>query len=345
MRGVMTTMAVALLLGCGPLRGQDAASTAGEDALEHIRWAVDRYPVVLLGEGNHGAAEPHALLRRILGDDQVLDRIDVIVVEFACATFQDVLDRFIRGEEVPRDVLSAVWRNTSTSPVAPWESPLYEALLKEVRDANRGRPDEGKVRVVAGDPPIDWPSIRTGADYSRAIRPRDPYAASVVLDEVRRGNRVLVVYGGHHLQRLPLGPGDSRNPMTSYILPDLPESVWAVEFLWPRALGIASRTGELVHGRAYRTATHWVGSVPASLQFAGTRSLVTDPRTGERSWQEVPLYEGRAMRELYDALIYIGSEDQWTVVPPELDPVRDAEYIAELERRRVLRFGGGSSGR
>jgi hypothetical protein len=72
----------------------------------------------------------------------------------------------------------------------------------------------------------------------------------------------------------------------------------------------------------------------------GSRALVTDARTGERSWREVALYEGLEVRDLYDALIYMGPEDEWTVAPPELDPVRDAGYLTAPERRRALRFGG-----
>jgi len=45
------------------------------------------------------------------------------------------------------------------------------------------------------------------------------------------------------------------------------------------------------------------------------------------------------VRDIYDALIYLGLEDQWTIVPPHLDPERDAAFLAELDRRSLLRFG------
>jgi hypothetical protein len=331
---------VAPLVSAGVAEAERAAG--GEDAVAHIRWAIERYPIVLMGEGNHLAAEPHEILRRILSDDEIMERLDVVVVEFATATYQNVLDAFIRGEDVPVDELSAVWRNTSTSPIAPWDSPLYLALLQTVRDANRSLPPGRKVRVLAGDPPVDWPSIATADDFRRAARPRDPYAAGVAMEQAfGLGKRVLVVYGGGHLMRPPLGPGDGRNPITSYILAEHPGSAWVVEFMWPTRTGLSDRTDELVMGQVYRTSDHWAGSRPAPLLFPGTRSLVTDPETGERSWQEVPLYEGREVRDIYDALIYLGPEDRWTTVPPELDPERDAAFLAELERRRALRFGGG----
>ena len=333
-------------LGLAPVAGQEPADSAGEDVVEHLQWALTHHPIVLLGEGHHANLEPHQLLRRVVSDPRILDLVDVIVVEFATATHQEVLDAFIRGDDVPVDEVRSAWRDTSTSPAAPWSSPLYRELLETVRTANLERPREDRVRVVAGDPPVDWPSIETGADYRQASQPRDPYAAAVVTEQAfGLGQRVLVIYGGHHLQRLPLGPGDLRNPMTSYILAEYPDAVWVVEFAWPALWGMKERSAELRPGTAYRTDGHWLGTVPAHLHFAGSRSLVTDPETGERSWQEIPLYEGHVMRDLFDALIYLGPEDEWTVVPPALDPVRDAAYLAELERRRVLRFGGGSPGR
>jgi len=153
------------------------------------------------------------------------------------------------------------------------------------------------------------------------------------------GKRVLVVYGGGHLMRPPMGPGDGRNPITSHILAEHPGAAWVVEFMWPTRTGLADRANELVMGQVYRTTNHWSGSPPAPLLFPGTRSLVTDPETGERSWREVPLYEGLVVRDIYDALIYLGLEDQWTNVPPDLDPERDAAFLAELDRRSLLRFG------
>jgi len=331
----------AALAPAGVVNGQSADADPGEKALAHVRWALERYPIVLMGEGNHLAAEPHEVLRRILSDDRIMETLDVVIVEFATATHQDVLDAFIRGEDVPIDELSAVWRNTSTSPIAPWDSPLYLAFLETVRDANRRLPPGRKVRVIAGDPPVDWPSIETGEDYRRAIRPRDPYVAGIAMEQAfGLGKRVLVVYGGGHLMRPPMGPGDPRNPITSYILAEHPGTAWVIEFMWPTRTGLAHRIDELVPGHAYRAAEHWSGSPPAPLLFPGTRSLVTDPETGEQSWQEVPLYEGLVVRDIFDALIYLGLEDRWTTVPPDLDPEKDAAFLAELERRRALRFGG-----
>jgi hypothetical protein len=318
-----------------------AAGGAGdEDAVAHIRWALEQHPIVLMGEGGHRAGEPHEVLRRILADEGVLERLDVIIVEFATATHQDVLDAFIRGEDVPFQELSRVWRDTSTSPITPWNAPIYLAFLETVREANRGLPPDRKVRVLAGDPPVDWSSIETGDDFRQAIQPRDPYVARIAMEQAfDLGKRVLVVYGGGHLMRLPLGPGDLRNPITSYILAEHPGAAWVVEFMWPTATGLTDRTDELAMGQVYRTADHWSGSSAAPLLFARTRSLVTDPKTGERSWQEVPLYEGYAVRDMYDALIYLGREDQWTVVPSDLDEERDAAYLKELDRRNMLRFG------
>jgi hypothetical protein len=63
------------------------------------------------------------------------------------------------------------------------------------------------IRVLLGDPPIDWASIQN-ADQINAYYPqRSPNAVTVIQQEVlKKNHRALVVYGeGHLLSSEPLG--------------------------------------------------------------------------------------------------------------------------------------------
>lgn len=332
----IASLAVATIApGCSP---QDQAST---DPIAYLRQAVREYPIVLLAEGGHQARQPHELLRRALADKTILNTIDVVIVEFAAARQQGVLDAYIGGADVPFDTLSRIWRDTWQSPIGPWDSPLYRELLDVIRSANRSLAPAKRVRVLAGDPPIDWDAIQTRDDFERSRMPRDPYVATLATEQAfRLGKKVLVIFGGAHLPKVQVGPdGDLRNSITSYILKQHPHGATAIEFLDPENLRIADRLDELVPQRVYRTDRHWVGGINAELLFPGVYSRVTDTATSEQTWQEVPLYTGYVVKDLFDALIYIGPASAWDVVPAAFDEARDAAYLVELNRRSLLRFG------
>jgi hypothetical protein len=141
------------------------------------------------------------------------------------------------------------------------------------------------------------------------------------------------------LPKVPLGPDDPRNSLTHRILSQHKGAVRAIGFLSPEDLGIEDRMDELVKGTVYSTDRHWVGEINAGLVFPEIYSLVKDAVTGEQKWQQVPLYSNHVVRDLFDALVYIGPSSEWGVVPASFDPERDEAYLAELNRRSLLRFG------
>ncbi len=320
----------------------DASASDGSrmDAIEYVRQAVREYPIVCLAEGGHQARKPHEFIRRVLSDEAVRGAVDVIIVEFAAAKHQAVLDAYIHGEDIPFDTLSRVWRETGQSPIGPWDSPLYRQLLEVIRDGNRDLPPDKKVRVIAGDPPIDWERITTRENFRAARIPRDPYVAELAMEQAfQLGKRVLIIFGGAHLPQVPIGPDDPRNSLTHRILEQHPGKVTAIGFLDPENLGIEDRTDELVRDSIYSTDHHWVGEISAGLVFPEIYSLITDADTGERSWQQVELYSEYVVRDLFDALVYIGSSSEWEYVSGAFDEERDEEYLKELNRRSMLRFG------
>ena len=80
-----------------------------------------------------------------------------------------------------------------------------EELIRTVRTVNASLSEARRLRVVAGDPPIDWENITSAQDYRRWIELRDIYPADLIRRQVLdRGRRALVVYGQGHLQRRQL---------------------------------------------------------------------------------------------------------------------------------------------
>jgi len=77
--------------------------------------AFDSAWVVALGE-NHGHLGFHDLVLRVLDTPGAAGVIDDIAVEWGNALYQDVVDRYTRGDAVPWDSVTMAWRNTIVSP-------------------------------------------------------------------------------------------------------------------------------------------------------------------------------------------------------------------------------------
>lgn len=179
-----------------------------QSACRAVLAAARSHPLVLLGE-SHRSIACHRFLRELVLTPGFADSFDDIVIEFGNARYQPILDRYIGGEDVPLAELQQVWRNTTQ--LLAWDSPLYATFLATVRRANAQLPPARRLRVLAGDPPIDWAAVQTAADFSPRHAARDIDTLQVIERQVlQRGRRALVVIGGAHVYRR--GPGQASNP-------------------------------------------------------------------------------------------------------------------------------------
>lgn len=169
------------------------------DAISGILAAFDTHSVVALDEGSHNNEQAHAFRLALIRDPRFAAIVNDIVVEFGAAQNQGVIDRFVNGEDVPDQELRKVWQDTTQiSPI--WEVPIYEEFYRAVRAVNLSLPKDKRLRVLLGDPPIDWDRYKS-IDFSR----RDSHPAELIQKEVLAKNRrALVIYGGgHFLRRQP----------------------------------------------------------------------------------------------------------------------------------------------
>lgn len=250
----------------------------------------------------HGSGEQHAFLRSLVGRPEFGRAYDDIVVEFGNARYQVTIDRYVRGERVPRSSLSLVWRRT-TQDSGVWNAPEYEEFFRAVRQANRGKPPDERVRVLLGDPPIDWRRIRsrncprrrtpTCLDYW--IERRNTHFAGIVLRRVlARGRRALLVAGAFHLVRQPSGAGFQNE--TALIERERPGSIFAVlphgRFEGPDGEELERRLRGWPRPGLARLGGTWLGRMPASTEWI----------FGAAGQESVPgLLEDRA-----DALLVLG---------------------------------------
>ena len=172
------------------------------DAVETIIDAFRTRPLVAVADP-HGNEQVHAFRLALIRDPRLAGILNDVVVEFGTSRYQDVMDRFISGQDVPYAALRRVWEDT-TQIEFDWDLPIYEEFFRAIRAVNATRPPEQRLRVVLGDPPMDWENIHSSSEYLARMTTlnRDEHAVEVIRREVLAKNRrALVIYGGQHLLR------------------------------------------------------------------------------------------------------------------------------------------------
>jgi hypothetical protein len=156
----------------------------------------------VVGLGNvefRGKEQAHAFQVALIGDPRFAASAADILIEFGNSRYQDIVDRSIRGEDVPYDSLRRLWQDT-TQVEYEWDLPIYEDFFRAVRAVNASLPRTRQLRVLLGDPPIDWEQVHNLRDLQQAMRDSDGYALNVLRREVlAKQRRALIIYGGQHL--------------------------------------------------------------------------------------------------------------------------------------------------
>lgn len=169
------------------------------EAINRMLRAFDKADVVALSD-HHLSKVDSDLRISLVRHPDFPRRAQAIVVEFGNALYQPILDRYIRGEDVPFSQLQQIWQNT-TQVGRVSDSPVYAGFFWAVREVNRGLSPAKKLRIFAGAPPIDWSKVKTPAEFRAIVVHRDDFPLSVIRDQIlQKGLKALVIYGGAHLR-------------------------------------------------------------------------------------------------------------------------------------------------
>jgi len=201
-RCLQLPLVVLALLGPPAVSAGQASRRAAVpvDPVDGILEAFKTHQVVML-PGGHGGKRGYELLSRILRDPRSPGLITDVVVEFGTSRYQDLIDRYMRGEAMPAAAIRRAWQDTA-NPGVTHDNPFVEEFYSELRTLNAGFRKEQRYRVLGGDPPIDWDNMVSAADVRRWTVRRDSFAADLIHREVvERGRRALVVYGPAHFPR------------------------------------------------------------------------------------------------------------------------------------------------
>jgi hypothetical protein len=124
-----------------------------EDATTAILAAFEKYEVVGMSAA-HGNKDLDDFILDLIRNPAFPSKVNDVAVECGNSLYQPVLDRYIAGDEVPLSDVRLVWRNSTQTMCGM--SGFYAVLFPLVRRINQKLPQERKLRVLAGDPPIDW---------------------------------------------------------------------------------------------------------------------------------------------------------------------------------------------
>lgn len=315
-----------------PPERQTGQQLRTRDATDLVAEALRSHALVLISE-HHWSVPVHEQLRRIVADPQVGALLQDIVVEFGNPLHQGVIDRYIAGEHVPIDSLRLAWRNTTQ--LLAWDSPLYARFYETVRAVNAGRPPGRRLRVLAGDPPIDWSRTNRADDIPRTYGFRDIETLGILEREVlAKGRRAIVIIGEEHVLRTTdAAPGAPRKPLERQSLGEaLHERHPGTAFLIGTVVGERSRLARAIrdwpNGSMARIAGTPVGLADAAIRRRDTTSAVSMPPAGAGTLR---------MQDLFDAILYAGPVEQ-RLEPPGATYREDPNYEREIRRRiEVLR--------
>jgi len=303
--------------------------------VEPIRAIIDafsRNEVVALGDA-HGNEQAQVFLKALVRDARFATAVNDIVIEFGNARYQSLVDRFVNGAEVPLDSLRQVWRNTTIAN----EIPVDEEFFRTVRAVNAALPPGRRLRILLGDPPIDWADVRTRADHFRWLAMRDSYPAALIQIEVlAKRRKALVVYGQLHFQRLNLMSNLDMSDWRMQTIVSLLERATPARVLtvWNVDDALATVQPDVATWRYPSLATirgTTIGAAdaavfvpsPARFTFRGDSSI----RVPREQWRLL-----RAEDQL-DAVLYLGPRSTIRQVPLANDFCSDQRYIAERLRR------------
>ena len=278
--------------------------------IAEIAKQFDHHPLIMVGE-LHRWEQLHAFIREMVRDREFVCRADDIVIEFGNSRLQNIADDYAFGRHVTDAQLQSLWRQTAVP--FTWNSPVYRQLLETIREINEKNLCDHKIRIVLGDPPLDWSKIKEAKDYASWTNRDASYAEVVEREVLAKAHHAFLLAGQYHVvKHRPEGDDDG-----------------------PRAAEIIERK----HPGALFSIVPAMPATAAALHLAPAPSfkIVSGSDVAQADFSMIattnPHKKWPPFAEVVDGVLFIG--DQTLLYPPAsiyLDP----EYQRELRRRIAI---------
>jgi hypothetical protein len=293
--------------------------------------AFRTHTVVGLSDGEtHGDERGLALVTSLIRDPRFANTTIDVVTENASGRYQDVMDRYVHGDEVPYSALRRVWDDTTQAQVIT-PTGAIPLIYRAIREVNASLPRTRHHRALLGDPPIEWENVHTNAEYQRWLAQRDSHAAAVVEREaIARKRRALICYGRMHLQRKQqIANYQMDNPLAQTVISLLVRA-------GVRPFVVVAISEEAVQS--------W--PVPSIAPLRGTTLGAevmpeqTETRVSVRDGKLVPIPRDQwitmRMEDQFDAVLYLGPPSTLRVAPLSPTICADRDYVETHLRRMAI---------
>lgn len=341
-------VALALVLVAAPSFGQPSPTV--RPAFDGIFEAFQTHPLVGLGE-THRRAQEIDFYTAVIRDPRFARDVGNVVVEFGGAAHQDIIDRYVAGEDVPYLELRKVWTDT-VGWIGVVSSLAYPLFFYLVREVNLSLPPQNRIHVWLGEPVIDWSKIKTHEDWMKLVHLRDSHAAELIEREIlAHGKKALVIYGGAHFW--PLMPGElgkkledewQTNTLRARIDHDYPGALFTARFYtgagdkaciddFESKVSNAWPVPALVPLRGTAVADNLIRCNPAR-----TDSFTLPPGLSDAEKQQAVAFWTEVEGQ-YDALLYVAPRAKVVFAPTLPDYFMDTDYFNEIARRYFIQTG------
>jgi hypothetical protein len=321
---------------------QSAAEPKPEDATQAIIRLFGQHDIVMFAE-IHSSKQEYEWLCKLVKTPGFPDHVDDVVIEFGNALYQQNVDRYVAGDNVPFDQVQKAWRNMIAS--VPPVSPVYGWFYQAVREANLQSPSKHRIRLLMGSPPGDWDKIKTAQDLTPYEAEREQWYLQVVKDKVlAQHHRALLIMGAmHFLRGSDLALLDELLEQQNKAVPPLDHERIATGYIERelRAAGadpyLAAMGTDVIDGRgdvdprieAWPTPAliavrgNWLGNMPSQPIISGGHAPATPLTLADQMDAIVYIAPCRVLRFVYDS-------------PAELD---GTAYGREMIRRDIIQVG------
>ncbi len=228
------------------------------------------------------------------------------------------------GENVPLEEVQGAWRDTVASVGPP--SPVYESLYQAVRETNLKRKGKHQVRILCGDPNIDWKQVKEPKDILPYLRTRDlTYARVVETEVIAKHRRALLIMGTFHFLR----HFDRMPARKQFDIEQQLRAAGANPYLIVLGTNTAGQLGDLDHRfdswpipSIVTLADNWVGQ------------LLAIPIVTQGHGPAFPL----KLKDAADALLYLGPSASLETIQMPPSDLAGTSYGNEIERRTKLQM-------
>lgn len=317
------------------LIGKAQSHPKPENATAAVVRAFETHDIVMFGE-IHGNKQEYEWLRSLVATPEFADRVDDIVVEFGNSLYQKSVDRYVSGEDVPLEQVRKAWRNLVGAIGPP--SPVYESFYQAVREANVKRRNKRQMRIVCGDPYIDWDKVKDREDIAPFLGNRDEWYTQVVKEEVlaKHHHALLIMGWGHFLRRFPPG---RKTPSIEQQL----RLAGAKTYLIVAGTNTAGDYDDLDHRFSSWSAPAvmsldegWVGELSAMHVLSGGSILLRPIAPGSGPAASAISPPAPKLKDVADALLYLGPRDSLTAVRMPRVELDGTPYGKEIARRLAI---------